>query len=124
MSRMTVSVNHIKEMLDSISGMDGFAADLVEKGIEPMVKSIVDFLHKISEDLGFEPLTLEQLKQLAVDEIPVWVKPLDESYDKELRGYGVIFKDEVWMPGIEYFRWDIIDYEKTWVAFSKNPNNI
>lgn len=124
MSRMTVSINRINEMLDSISGLDGYAADLVEKGIEPMVKSIVDFLHKISEDLCFEPLTLEQLKQLAVDEIPVWVKPLDKSYGKELSGYGVIFKDEVWMPGIEYFRWDIRDYGKTWVSFSKNPNDI
>lgn len=124
MSRMTVSINRINKMLDSISGMDGLATDLVEKGIEPMVKSITDFLHKISEDLCLEPLTFEELKQLAVNEIPVWVKPLDERCGKELGGYGVIFKDEVWMPGIEYTRWDFRDYKKTWVAYSKNPNDI
>lgn len=54
MSRMTVSINRINKMLDSISGLEGYAADLVEKGIEPMVESIVDFLHKTSDDSEFE----------------------------------------------------------------------
>ena len=124
MSRMTVSINRINEMLDSISGLDGYAADLVEKGIEPMVKSIVDFLHKTSDDLGFEPLTLEQLQQLAQKDELAWIQPIEGEFNNKLGGYGIILKDEVFTPCINNLRWAFKDYKKTWIAYSKNPNDI
>ena len=55
MSRMTVSINKIKGYLDSISGMDGQSADIVEGALEPLVKAVCDCIYKyMTEDERIE----------------------------------------------------------------------
>lgn len=51
MSRMNVSINKIKGYLDSVSGMDGQSADIVEGVLEPLVKAVCDCVYKyMTED--------------------------------------------------------------------------
>lgn len=120
MSRMTVSINKINKMLEGISGMGGYAEDLVEGILEPVVCLVVNY---IENNLVNHQLTLEEL--YARSGQPVWVEPLNEKKKySDVTGYGVVdtgYDDVVLVPGIEYFWWDFDDYGKTWIAYDSKP---
>lgn len=61
MSRMTVSIQHIKEQLDSISGLGGEAEDIIANSVEPLIKMITDYI-SVANDI-------DHLKELAEAEM-------------------------------------------------------
>lgn len=67
MSRTTVSINKTKELLDGVSGLDCYVADVVEN-IEKLVKFQVDAIATVEE-----MKELKQIKQISNDK-----KLLDE----------------------------------------------
>lgn len=120
MSRMTVSINKINKMLEGISGMGGYAEDLVEGILKPVVCLVVNY---IENNLVNHQLTLEEL--YARSGQPVWVEPLKEKKKySDVTGYGVVDTESdkvVRMPGIECFWWAFEDYGKTWIAYDSEP---
>lgn len=52
MSKMTAEIERIKNMLDSISGLDGYAAELVQREISPVVDSVCEYIFSLNEDLS------------------------------------------------------------------------
>lgn len=120
MSRMTVSINKINKLLDGISGLGGYAEDLVEGVLEPVVCLVVNY---IENNLVNHQLTLEELCVRSGQ--PVWVEPLKEEKNySDVTGYGVVdteFDKVVRMPGTECFWWAFEDYGKTWIAYDSKP---
>jgi hypothetical protein len=70
---MTVSINKIKGYLDSISGMDGQSADIVEGALETLVKAICDCIYKyMTEDERTENDKRETEKMIKEIESVTW----------------------------------------------------
>lgn len=61
MSRMTASIKRINDKFDTISGLDGYAADIIENSIEPIVSIICDCIHNQSKNNCCEPIPYENL---------------------------------------------------------------
>lgn len=56
MSRMTVNINKMKNMLDSISGLDGEAAKTVENYLLPIVENFCKQVKEQAHDKNYEHL--------------------------------------------------------------------
>lgn len=61
MSRMTASIKRINDKLDAISGLDGYAADIIENCIEPIVSTICDCIYNQSKNNCCEPIPYKNL---------------------------------------------------------------
>lgn len=62
MSRMTSSIIRIKQKLDSISGLDCKAADIMEDCIEPIVSLVCDYVYDEANRELPDPIPYENLK--------------------------------------------------------------
>jgi len=52
MSKMTAEIERIKNKLDSISGLDGYATEVVQRNISPVVDSVCSFLLSLNEEMS------------------------------------------------------------------------
>ena len=81
---------------------------------------ILDAIREKLEREKPKPLTIEELQHMR--EQPVYVVPLPESCrDSNWEEWCVLGKDCAYIPGIEYWHWDLTDYNRTWIAYRHRP---